>query len=232
MLILTIDSSTASGSVSLISEDGLLGESLLNLNRTHSQRLMPQVISLMDSCGYKPEDLDGIGATVGPGSFTGIRIGLTSAKTLAQSLEIPIVGISNLEAIAYSLRYSSAYICPMIDAKRERVYTALYRGGDIFRAEIEESVMDLDNLLDQLKGIEGRVYFLGEGVNLYKERISSQIDGASFVSPIFNIPRAGITGELALAKLLSGERDDYLTLTPNYLKASQAEIQWRKKNMG
>ncbi|WP_027339453.1 tRNA (adenosine(37)-N6)-threonylcarbamoyltransferase complex dimerization subunit type 1 TsaB [Halonatronum saccharophilum] len=229
MLILSIDSSTSSGSVSLVSKEGIVGEMLLNLKRTHSQRLMPQLITLIESCGYKVKDLDGIGATLGPGSFTGIRIGLTTAKTLAQSLEIPIVGVSNLEAIAYSLRYSSAYLCPMIDARRERVFTALYKGGENLELQREEAIMELDDLLEVLKEIKSKIYFIGEGANLYQEKISSKINEANFVSSTFNNPRPAIVGELARAKLLAGEDDDYLSLTPNYLKASQAEIQWRKK---
>jgi len=230
MLTLAIDSSTNAGSVALISEDGLIGENLLNLTDTHSQRLMPQLVNLLEESGYKPQDLEGIGVGLGPGSFTGIRIGLTTAKTLAQALEIPMIGISTLEAMAYNLKYTSAYLCPMIDGRRDRVFTALYKGEDYLEAQSQESLIAIDNLLTELVDIEEDIYFIGEVANKHRDKIIKVIKNPKFVSSSFNLPKASIIGELSLRRLLEGKVDNLFTLTPNYLKRSQAEIQWEKKH--
>ncbi|WP_018249292.1 tRNA (adenosine(37)-N6)-threonylcarbamoyltransferase complex dimerization subunit type 1 TsaB [Orenia marismortui] len=230
MLVLAIDSSTNSGSVALISEEGIIGETLLNLQETHSQRLMPQVVNLLEACGYKPKDLGGIGVALGPGSFTGIRIGLTTAKTLAQSLDIPIAGISTLEAMAYNLEYSRGYLCPMIDGRRNRVFTSLYRANNNIEVESKESLINIDDLLSQLSEIEDDIYFIGEVAGVYKDKIIKMIKNPNFLNSNFNLPKAAKIGELALNKLISGEGDNLFALTPNYLKRSQAEIQWEKKH--
>jgi tRNA threonylcarbamoyladenosine biosynthesis protein TsaB len=232
MLTLAIDSSTNVGSVALISEDGLLGEELLNLTDTHSQRLMPQLVSLLENSGYEPQDLEGIGVGLGPGSFTGIRIGLATAKTMAQALQIPIVGISTLEAMAYNLKYTSTYLCPMIDGRRDRVFAALYkgRGKEKLAAESQDSLIAIDDLLRELADIDEAIYFIGEVASKYKDRIIKEIKQPKFVSSSFNFPRASMIGELSLKKLLEGKEDNLFALTPNYLKRSQAEIQWEKKH--
>ncbi|PRX21111.1 tRNA threonylcarbamoyladenosine biosynthesis protein TsaB [Orenia metallireducens] len=232
MLTLAIDSSTNAGSVALISEDGLIGEELLNLTNTHSQRLMPQLVSLLENSSYEPQDLEGIGVGLGPGSFTGIRIGLTTAKTMAQALQIPMIGVSTLEAIAYNLKYTSAYLCPMIDGRRDRVFTALYKGKgeENLEAESQESLIAIDDLLKELADIDEVIYFIGEVATKYKDKIIKEIKQPKFVSSSFNLPKASIIGELSLKKLLEGKEDNLFALTPNYLKRSQAEIQWEKKH--
>lgn len=226
MLILAIDSSTQAGTVSLIKEDRLIGESLLNLEQTHSQRLMPQVVDLIKSCNYQPQDLDGIGVTRGPGSFTGTRIGLATAKTLAQSLDLPVVGVSTLRVLAYSLRYVKGHICPVIDARGGRLFACLYRCADGLTVKFEEKMLEVEKLLDKLSGIEGSIYFVGEITNDYKQQIKQQLSEAQFMTDLFNLPRGGAVAEIARDRLQAGKADDLLALTPNYLKRSQAEIQW------
>ena len=233
MLILTIDSSTKVGSVSLINDEKLIAEELLNLQLNHSPRLMPAVVDVLDKSDYTKDDLDGIGVTVGPGSFTGTRIGVAAAKSLAQSLELPIVGVSTLEVLAAGLKYVTGYICPMIDARRNRVFSALYQGagaGDEFKAQTSESLLEIDDLLAELKEIEEEIYFVGPIVKEYKEQIEVEIAQPRFVGHSFNLPRAGVVGDLAWSKLTAGQEDDLFALKPNYLKRSQAEIQWESKN--
>jgi tRNA threonylcarbamoyladenosine biosynthesis protein TsaB len=234
MLILTIDSSTKVGSVSLINDDKLVGERLLNLKLNHAPRLMPEIISIVDKCGFSREDLTGIGVTVGPGSFTGTRIGVATAKTLAQSLDIPIVGVSTLKGLASSLKYVTGYICPMIDARRNRVFTALYQGtGSIeeqFVSQTEESLIDIDDLLEELAEIKEPIYFVGQIVAEHRSKIEAAIEDARFVERSYQVPRAGNLADLALAKLVEGKEDELFELTPNYLRRSQAEIQWAANN--
>ena len=232
MLILGIDSSTKVGSASLFLDGRLVGEILLNLEQTHSQGLMPAIVDLLKNCQYDVDDLSGIGVSLGPGSFTGTRIGLTTAKTLSQSLGIPIVGISTLEVMAYGLKYANGYICPMIDARRERVFTSLYK-AEIGQLEVEskEVLIALDDLLADLSGIDDKIYFVGEVAALYQKKIREEIKRPQFVMASFNLPRAAFYGELASERLADGG-DELFTLTPNYLKRSQAEIQWEKKHNG
>ncbi len=231
MLILGIDSSTKVGSASLFLDNRLIGEILLNLEETHSQGLMPAVADLLKSCQYNPKDLEGVGVSLGPGSFTGTRIGVTTAKTLAQALSIPIVGISTLEVMAYGLKYVNGYICPMIDARRKRVFTSLYRSdaNGQFEVESKEALIALDDLLVNLNKIDESIYFVGEVVNSYQEEIRSKINNPKFVTSSFDLPRAAFYGELASRRLLAGG-DELFALTPNYLKRSQAEIQWERKH--
>ena len=234
MLILAIDSSTKVGSVSLINDNKLVAESLLNLKLNHSPRLMPEIIDLLEKTDYQLEDVTGIGVTVGPGSFTGTRIGVATAKTLAQSLEVPIVSVSTLEVLAYSLKHVSGYICPLIDARRSRVFSSLYSGSGVegveFKLQTEEALINIDDLLVELKDIAEPIYFVGAVVNNYKFKLAENIKKPQFVEHSFNLPRAGAVANLARVKLESGESDQLFALTPNYLKRSQAEIQWEAKN--
>mgnify|MGYP006272716487 CR=1 FL=1 len=231
MLVLTVDASTTVGSVSLINQEKLIGEQMLNLELNHSPRLMPAVVSILEDCDYSKDDLDGIGVTVGPGSFTGTRIGVAAAKTLAQSLEISIVGVSTLEVLAHSLKYLSAYICPMIDARRGRVFSSLYRGSkDGLKLQNEEALLEVDELLERLAEIEEEIYFVGQIAAEYRDKIAAIVSKPRFVERSFNLPRAGAVGDLALNKLEAGREDELYALKPNYLKRSQAEIQWEAKN--
>ncbi|GAB6138791.1 tRNA (adenosine(37)-N6)-threonylcarbamoyltransferase complex dimerization subunit type 1 TsaB [Halanaerobaculum tunisiense] len=230
MLVLAVDSSTDVGSVSLLNEEKLIGEHLLNLEQTHSQRLMPQIIELVTSSGYQLEELEGIGVAIGPGSFTGTRIGLATAKTLAQSLQLPIVGVSTLEAIAYSCKYVTDYICPVIDARGGRVFTTLYQGGDQLEAKRKETLLSVEDVVDQLATIEEPIYFVGQIAQKYQEQIEAGITVAQFVTNSFNLPRGGAVGELAFRALKAGNESDLFALTPNYLKRSQAEVQWEQQH--
>ncbi|MCK8816135.1 tRNA (adenosine(37)-N6)-threonylcarbamoyltransferase complex dimerization subunit type 1 TsaB [Natroniella sulfidigena] len=231
MLVLAVDSSTKVGSVSLVSTERLVAESLLNLDQTHSQRLMPQIVELVKRSDYELQDVDGIAVGLGPGSFTGTRIGVVTAKTLAQSLELPIVGISTLKAMAYNLKYVSGYICPVVDARRERVFTGLYRtDGEDLRAETEEGLLAIDDLITELSSIQEEIYFVGEIAQKYRTEISEQVEQAQFVSNKFSLPQAGALGELAVERLMLEDEDQLFELTPNYLKRSQAEIQWEDNN--
>lgn len=233
MLILALDSSTSVGAVSLYQEERLIAEYNLNLNLTHSQRLMPQIINLMEDARFEVSDLDGIVVGVGPGSFTGIRIGLATAKSLAQSLDIPIIGISTLEVLANNLTYTEKCICPIIDARRERVYAAGYQGEDelgLKRSVFSEQVIKVRNLIERLKNdFAEDIVFIGAGIKKYGDIIKEKLgEKAEFVFATHNLLRGGVLGRIGLTRLKRGESDDLVEITPNYLKRSQAEIDWEK----
>lgn len=146
MLVLGIDTSTRVGGLGLYdSVQGLIGEENLALDQTHSERMLPMLEHLLQAAGVTLEQIDGFAVTVGPGSFTGLRIGVTTAKTLAQVIGVPLIGISTLEVTAYNLLLSDGIICPIFDARNRRVYTAqfiypAYAGQMTFGAGLTEGI--------------------------------------------------------------------------------------------
>ncbi len=234
MLVLGIDTSTKVGALGVYdSERGLIGEHNLALERTHSERLMPSLEGLFKELKISLQDLDGYAVTVGPGSFTGVRIGVTTAKTLAQITQKPIIGVSTLEVTAFNLATTSGLIIPIFDARNRRVYTARFRGGqDGCKRLSDDTSCTIDELVDELKNEEGQIYFTGDAVYLYHEFISSEL-GERVVFPprAISQPKGGVVAEMGCEKLMRGELDDLYALTPNYLKPSQAEINWQKKQV-
>lgn len=250
MLVLGIDTSTKVGGLGLFdTEKGLVGECNLVLDQTHSQRLMPMLGMLLEVSGYTLQDLDGISITLGPGSFTGTRIGVTTAKTLAQVGEKPIVGVSTLEVTAANLAYASGSICPIFDARNRRVYTALFKGNSSLVSGssspwmlrlTEDDSCTIDELLewlasenfgDEFSDQSGSIFFVGDAVSKYKELIRERL-GEKAILPDLNdqIPKGGMVAEMGAMAFACGEKADLFALAPNYLKPSQAEINWQKKH--
>lgn len=246
MLVLGIDTSTKVGGLGLFdSEKGLVGECNLALDQTHSQRLMPVLKMLVEMSGFTVQDLDGISITLGPGSFTGTRIGVTTAKTLAQVGEKPIVGVSTLEVTAANLAYVSGMICPIFDARNRRVYTALFEGNSSLDSGVSSRWMSrltdddsctIDELMERLVGENlsdqsDSIFFVGDAVSKYQELIREKL-GERVILPCLNdqIPKGGMVAELGAMAFTRGQRADLFALAPNYLKPSQAEINWQKKH--
>lgn len=243
MLVLGIDTSTRVGGVGLYdSVKGLLGEENLVLEQTHhSQRLMPAVEHLLEACGVKITDIDGFAVTVGPGSFTGSRIGVTAAKTLAQVANRLVVGVSTIEATAYNLLLAEGVLCPIFDARNRRVYTACFKRaineGTVSNQSIrlnrltEDDALSIDQLLDALKQLNECVYFAGDAVEIYRQVLVQELgEKAIFPPATFLWPRGGVIAELGAQAFNRGERADLFLLTPNYLKPAEAEVNWQKKH--
>lgn len=221
MKILALETSTLVGSIALIDDNGLICEFTLQVKETHSSQLMPAIDHVLRTAELRPEQLDGFAVALGPGSFTGLRIGLSTAKGLALAASKPLVGISSLEAMAWNLPFCPHLICPMIDARMKEVYAAwfLAKDGKVLR-ESEDMVTSVSNLLGERK-VE--TVFLGSGAKRYREEISDILgELAHFFSPEIMGARASILGFLALEKLRRGESDDVDTLEPLYIRESQA----------
>ncbi|SJZ34348.1 tRNA (adenosine(37)-N6)-threonylcarbamoyltransferase complex dimerization subunit type 1 TsaB [Selenihalanaerobacter shriftii] len=234
MLILALDSSTSVGAISIHNDEGLVAEYNLNLAKTHSQRLMPQIISLMDDVGVTVDDLDGIVVGIGPGSFTGIRIGLATAKSLAQSLEIPIISLSTLDILANELVYIDEYICPIIDARRNRVYTALYHEVDklgLKKKASKDQMLEVKELAKIiLQELSNKVIFIGPATKVYQETIEEILgEQAIFIPNHYDLPRGAVLGRIGSLKLKAGSQHELMDISPNYLKRAQAEIDWERK---
>jgi len=168
LLLLAIDTTTRVCSVALGDHEKILAEYQLNVKNTHSQRLMPLIVSLFRDSGADKSRLEGVALSIGPGSFTGIRIGMATAKGLCQGLNIPAVGVMTLDALAEACTFFSGLICPILDARKNQVYTALYRGaaGDPEMLQ-PAAALSIDELGHRLAEYEDEVIFLGDAVESY-----------------------------------------------------------------
>lgn len=229
MKILALDTSTLVASCGVIDGDRLLGEYSLNQNMSHSENLVPMIKEVLRSLNLKIEDIDLYGVSIGPGSFTGLRIGVATVKAFAHLFNKPLVGVSTLEGLAFNLPHNEIVV-PMIDARRDRVYTGIYsweegRLKTIMRAD----VVEVDRLLEILKKYE-KIVVNGDGFSLYKERIKSALgEGVNFSTIGQNLCKAASIGELALLKYQEGHVDNYYTLIPDYLRQTQAERELKER---
>ncbi|WP_399208206.1 tRNA (adenosine(37)-N6)-threonylcarbamoyltransferase complex dimerization subunit type 1 TsaB [Sutcliffiella rhizosphaerae] len=209
-------------------EQHVIGELVTNLKKNHSVRAMPAIEQLMKDCDVKPSELDRIVVGKGPGSYTGVRIGVTLAKTLAWSLNKPLVGVSSLELLAANGRYFQGSICSLMDARRGQVYTGLYRfNGDNLHTEIEDVNILLTDWLTVLKEKQAPVLFIGNDVHLHKETIIQYLgELAHFASVSENNPSPSELAFLGWEK----ESDDIHSFVPNYTRLAEAEAKWLESN--
>jgi len=166
MKVLGIETSTGSGSVAVLEGDKVLGEFFLNLGPTHSEKLLPMLDWLLKEVGVEKNEIEGIAVSKGPGSFTALRVGISTAKGLAFSLGIPVVGVSSLEVLARNLLYTPLYIYSLIDAKKKEVYAALFRYSDTNLNRITDDILISPD--DICEMISERTIFIGNGALLYK----------------------------------------------------------------
>lgn len=229
MIVLSIDSSSKVATVALLNDDTLLGEYVINDKREHSVLLMPMIENLLKDCELTINDIDGFVVSKGPGSFTGLRIGMATIKGLSFGANKPYISLSSLDGLAYSLSYFNGIICPIMDALRENVYTALYKNEDgEFKNIMEPTPMELPDLLEMLKEKNEEVIFTGDGLLKHKEYIKANFPNAKFASNHVSLTRASSIGELGLNLLKQGIKDDPNS-APVYLKKHQAERELEKR---
>lgn len=230
MKILGIDTATEAATCAVMEDDRLLGEIVFNYKKQHSVILMEMIDSLLKNLKLDISELDGFAVSEGPGSFTGLRIGAAAVKGLSQGTKKPFAGISTLDSLAFNLAYTMGIICPVMDALRGNVYTALYefeeenlvRKSDYLVISVEELI----NIMDE-KG--GPVCFVGDGTLLYKETLKSRIPDARFAPLHLNVAKASSLAELGMKKLKNNQAADLKTFAPFYLRKSQAEREYEKK---
>ncbi len=239
MLILAMETSTNTASIALWqtakeeesppAQRNLIGELTLNLSGNHSATLMPAVDHLLKEANLHIHQVEGIALALGPGSFTGLRIGVATVKGLAYALQVPVVGVSTLDALAQNVRYACKLVCPVLDARKKEVYAALYRGdGSGCLTKISaDLVISPEELSKQIKE---EVIFLGNGVEVYGEIWQKQLASkAFFAAPEFSQPRAIQVARLSLPKFQNGQTLDLFSFGPIYLRRSEAEINWELK---
>ena len=202
--------------------DNLVAEHTLNIVQAHSSRLMPAIDSVLKWGNTTADALDGCAVGIGPGSFTGIRIGVATIKSVCYALDKPIVGVSTLEAIAYNLRSTPGVLCPLLDARRREIYGAIFHGGTEWQRMSEDLCLPIDAFLDRLNTdvpANGTLNFVGDGLLTYGDAVRERLGvRAHFADPIFNVPRGATIAHLGAQRLRDGESDSYWTLVPNYVR--------------
>ena len=224
MLILAFETSAKACSVALHDGNKLLAESYQNTGLTHSQTLMTMAEDLLKTCGMTAGEVTHLAVAAGPGSFTGVRIGVAAAKGFGWGAELPVYGVSTLESMARSLGVWDGHVCACMDARRSQVYNALFRskGGALERVS-EDRAIALEELKTDLEHIDGPIYLVGDGAMLTHRTLSGQIENL-ILPPEHRLQQRASGVALAAAEAIGrGESGDGAALQPNYLRLSQAE---------
>lgn len=232
MIVLGIESSTAQTSVALGREQEIIASCLMSRGSSADEFLLPSIRFLLDRAKLSFDNIAGVAVGRGPGLFTSMRVGISTAKTMAQALSVPIVAISSLDALGFDVRYTHRVICPVLDAKRGEVFFALYRQvpGGITRIT-EYSVGTVDRLSAEIQGYGSEVLLVGNGALLYRQQLE-EIPRVEFGSAANGFPRASSLVELALPRFLREDYDQLFELEPMYMRRSDAEIKWDEKRAG
>ena len=231
MKILALDSSGLVASAAVIDGSLTIAEYSINYKKTHSQTLLPMLDEIKKMTELDLSTLDAIAVAAGPGSFTGLRIGAATAKGLGLALNIPIIPVPTLDALAYNLYGSDKLICPMMDARRDQVYTGLYefKDGELITVE-KQCAADISDISEKINALCRETVFLGDGADAYREKLNELIKVKYvYAPPSCNRQRAacvGALGELLYAKGISQTAAEH---SPEYLRLSQAE---RERNAG
>lgn len=238
MKVLTLDTTTDTSSIAVADENNLLAEYNFAHKMDLSRRLMPNIVSMLKDCALRIKDLNCIGVSLGPGSFTGLRIGVATAKTLAQVLNIPIVGIITLDLLAYQFDYlPNATVCPLVKVRKGEVYWAFFNTCDGKIKQITDySAGPINEVIKMAQSLfphpkiesqksERRIIFCGDGVEDALEELSKSLgDRVVPASKWLSYPKASILARLTLEKIAAGETSDPLSLVPFYIRRSAPEM--------
>ncbi|MBQ9135424.1 MAG: tRNA (adenosine(37)-N6)-threonylcarbamoyltransferase complex dimerization subunit type 1 TsaB [Lachnospiraceae bacterium] len=238
MKILALDSSGLVASVAVAEDDILIAEYTVNYKKTHSQTLMPMLQAIKDTVDLDLDTIDAIALAAGPGSFTGLRIGSATAKGLGLALEKPLVEVPTVAGLAYNLWGSDKMVCPIMDARRNQVYTGIYTyerdGGECRMLTVKEQcAVDISEILSVLNEIGKEVIFLGDGVPVFKEKIKTELQVPYTFAPSHcNRQRASAVAALAGVYFKEGKVVDAGAHQPEYLRMSQAERERMEQENG
>lgn len=234
MKILAIDSSGLVASVAIVTEETLLAEYTLNYKKTHSQTLLPMLDEIVRMIELDLSEVDGIAVSAGPGSFTGLRIGSATAKGLGLALEKPLIAVPTVDSLAYNFYGTEKLICPMMDARRNQVYTGIYEFKDNLMQVISgQKVVGVEEIMEEINRLEREVIFLGDAVPVYQEMIDKSIKVlSSYAPPHLNRQRAGAVGALGILYYKQNKEETASDHQPVYLRMSQAERERAEKLTG
>lgn len=231
MKILGLDSSGIVASVAVVEEETLLAEYTVDYKKTHSQTLLPMLDTIGKMIELDMQTIDAIAVAAGPGSFTGLRIGSATAKGLGLALEKPIVAVPTTEALAYNLFGSRGIVCPLMDARRNQVYTGIYRfrGNEMVTVEGQMAV-DIDMVAEKLNALGEEVIFLGDGVPVFREILKEKIQVPCIFAPAHvNKQRASAVAALGLVYARQGRLESAAEHKPEYLRMSQVERERKER---
>ena len=224
MKILAFETSAKAASVALMEKGKLLGEAYQNTGLTHSQTLMVMAEDLLKTCNLTPKDVEAVAVAAGPGSFTGVRIGVAAAKGFAWGGELPCYGVSTLEAMARNLGAYQGYVVPAMDARRSQVYTAIfYVEKGTFTRVAEDMAISLEELKEKIKNFQEPVFLVGDGALLCYNTLLEEVPGLVLPPEHRMHQRAAGVALAAQVMMDAGEPGNGAELTPNYLRLSQAE---------
>lgn len=224
MLTLAIDTTGATVSAALLEDQAILAETFVNTGANHSLQLMPAIKHIYDLAGVSLAMTELFACTLGPGSFTGVRIGVSTIKGLAMATDRPVVGLSTLEALAANMGAFSGTICPILDAQRGQIYAAAYELDGNFIPQLRhEGRLAAPESFMSLFDREEKVLFLGSGAVKYADLINNTLSEAIIAPVQFSHVRASVVGCLGLRKFHEGQMLDVMTFTPLYLRLSEAE---------
>lgn len=234
MKVLAIDTSTVIAAVAVMDDEKLLGEYSINNKKTHSQKLMVMVNEIMKNLDLKTSDIDIFAASIGPGSFTGLRIGVATAKAMAYAMNKPVVGVPTLDALAYNIVTSRSVICPILDARNNQVFTALYESdGKKLEKMTDYMGITVSELVEFIRQNDMQVIFTGDAVDLHMEYFKSELGENCEFAPLGSrLQRGASVAELAIQMAKEGKLSDSFELVPFYLRKSQAEREMEKKLCG
>ncbi len=227
-VILAIETAGMVGSVALVADGMCIAENSLQSHLTHSRRLLVGIDQLMEGARLSLADIDAVVVSMGPGSFTGLRIGLSTAKGLIMATEKPLIGVSTLDSLACQLMFVPQLICPILDARKKEVFCALYRcdAQGYARRTSDYMVLSPERLAEE---IHEPTVFVGDGIQAYGSLFKSVLgDNAMFSPTEIFFPRAASIGMLAISKFRERNFLDPVTATPTYIRASDAELNFGK----
>lgn len=225
MKILGIDSSGLVASAAIADEKNIIAEFTVNNKQTHSQTLLPMIEKVVDMSGIELEQIDAIAIAAGPGSFTGLRIGSATAKGIGLALKKPVVSVPTLEGLAYRVSVFDGIICPIMDARRNQVYTGIYKmdKGNLVCLS-EQKAVDIHEIMEELEKYDEKVIFLGDGVEVQRETIEKEFKKEYCFAPI-HLSKQGAAAVAVLGDIYfnQGKAEDAAEHKPIYLRKSQAE---------
>ena len=230
MPILAIETATLVSSVAVATADTLLAEITLQTKKTHSELLMPHIDKILNMAEVGKADIKAVAVSVGPGSFTGLRIGLATAKTLAYALKVPLIGVPTLAALAYGCFVPGAILAPMLDAQKGNVYQAVFewRCGEL-KEIMPPTVMYIDEALNHLAQYNSPVVLMGEAAVLHRGKIQEIGNQLVLAAPHLIIQRAGSVAALGHVLLTQGLQHDVMALEPLYIRRAEAEVLWERR---
>jgi len=232
MKVLGIDTSTSCGAVGLIDDGEVLSDYLLNIPVTHSERLLGAIEFVLREARCSIGDVDGWAISLGPGSFTGLRIGVSTVKGLAFATGKPVAGVTTLDVLASQVSPTSYLICPILDARKKEVYTAFYRygEGDFLGRQSDYQALRPEDLV---KKIKEQTIFLGDGVRTYRDFLLHSLPSlATFPAAPFHVSHGSMVAKLGFELLKKGEHLNVSTFSPIYIRPSEAEMKWQETHSG